>query len=66
MTTNTITNDLKYEVTGSKVPKKASIQVISEMSTTKILWHLAKRHSLSLWQLYAIGTTAMLIYIVTR
>lgn len=61
MTTATKTHKLKYELTGSKKPKKDGINVISEMQSSRILWHLVVRHKLSLWQLYAVAITALYI-----
>lgn len=35
-------------------PTKSGIKVITEMSTARILWHVAKKHRVGLWAITAI------------
>lgn len=52
----------KYEVTPISNPKKAGIRVISEMSTSKILWYVTCRHSSGLKTMAIIGLVGYLAY----
>jgi hypothetical protein len=42
--------------------KKNSIMIISEMSTTRILWYVTKRHKLAIAVLYGLALTAYVVY----
>lgn len=55
---------MSYETTGELKPMKAGIKTINEMSSARILLHLVSRHKLSLWQLYAVALTGLLVYFV--
>ena len=50
---------MTYELTGDKKPKKSGINVISEMSTFRIILHLLNRHKTGLLITWAIIATAL-------
>ena len=49
---------MNYEITGDKKPKKSGINIISEMSTFRIILHLVNRHKVGLLISWAMIATA--------